>query len=278
MANLSQFFGLIYLENVDKILGMEHLEKMKEAALAAGQILKKYFGQELELKQKTGVSDFSTKADWEAEKAILEILKKDFGAYNYITEEAENSHNNSEFTFVIDPLDGTNNFVTGIPYFSVSIALMKGDNIEAAVIYQPIVEAMYFAQRGQGAFLNEQKISVSDISEIKNANISYVSTYGHPAEDYGRMMHKLEVMGAKRVFYNWSIALDYCLLASGRMQIIINEGCEIYDYLAGKLIAKEAGAILTDFAGLNEAREDNNRFICVSHKNLLDPILNILKK
>lgn len=278
MAKISQFFYLIKSIAFAKIGSMEHLEKMKEAALAAGKILRKYFGQDLVLNQKTGVSDFSTKADLEAEKAILTVLQKHFVAYNYITEEAENKHNDSEFTFVIDPLDGTNNFVTGIPYFSVSIALMKGDKMEVAVIFQPIVQAMYCAQNGQGAFLNGQKISVSAISEIKNANICYVSTYNHQAENYGQMMKKIEIMEPKRAFYNWSVALDYCLLASGKMEIIINDGCEIHDYIAGKLIAREAGAVIRDFEGQAEEREDNNKFICVSNTSLLEPALSIVKK
>ena len=94
-----------------------------KAAVAGGKITKKYFGKVLELEGKTRPSDFRTKADLESEKAIIKILEKSFPTYNIISEEAGEINKNSEYTFEIDPLDGTNNFVLGIPYFSIGIGL-----------------------------------------------------------------------------------------------------------------------------------------------------------
>lgn len=255
----------------------EKYQKIIEAAKAGGQILKNYFGQELAITEKTSPADFFTKADTESEKAILDVLKKAYPDYNIYSEEDGKTNNGSDYTFVIDPLDGSNNFVSGIPNFSVSIALLKGKEIEVGVIYQPIMDRVYCAQKNKGAFLNNNKILVSQETYIKRSGISYVATYGHSAEDYGEMMKKLEISGAKRVFYNWSVAMDFCYLASGKMEAIINEGCEIYDYLAGKIIAKEAGALVLDFSGKFEQDESNNNFIAVNNKNIADELLKVFK-
>ncbi|RJQ35438.1 inositol monophosphatase [Candidatus Parcubacteria bacterium] len=250
--------------------------KIIEAAKAGGAILRQYFGQDLAIEEKSMPADFFTKADTESERAILEVLKKEYPNYNIYSEEDGKTNNGSEYTFVIDPLDGSNNFVVGVPNFSVSIALTKGKNIEAGVIYQPILDRVYYAQKGKGAFLNGKKISVSRETDSKRAGISYVASYGHDAEDYGQMMKNLETIEAKRVFYNWSVAMDFCYLASGKMEAIINEGCEVYDYLAGKIIAKEAGALILDFSGSEEKDENGSKFVAVNNRAIFDKLLKIL--
>ncbi len=255
----------------------EQYKKIIEAAKAGGQILKQYFGQNLDIEQKSSPADIRTKADLESEVAILKILKKEFPDYNIHSEEEGKTNNKSEFTFVIDPLDGSHNFVTGIANFSVSIALMKGDEIEVGIIYQPILDRVYYAQKNKGAFLNDNRISVSAESDIKKSSLSYVAAYGHSAEDYGEIMRRLELSGAKRVFYNWSVAMDFCYLATGKMEAIINDGCEIYDYLAGKIIAKEAGAVILDFAGQVEQAEKNDKFVIANNQAIVSKVLAMIK-
>ncbi len=255
----------------------EKYQKIIEAAKAGGEILRKYFGQDLAIEQKTTPADFFTKADTESERAILDILKKEYPDYNIYSEEDGKTNNGSEYTFIIDPLDGSNNFVVGVPNFSVSIGLMKGDDIEVGVIYQPIIDRIYFAQKGRGAFLNDKKISVSLERDFHKASLSYVASYGHPAEEYGQMMKTLEMLEPKRVFYNWSVAMDFCYIASGKMEGIINNGCEVYDYIAGKLIAKEAGAIVVDFAGNPEKDKKNNQFVIANNQEIVNKLLEIVK-
>lgn len=251
--------------------------KIIEAAKAGGQVLREYFGQNLAIEEKTMPADFFTKADTESEKAILDILKAAYPDYNIYSEEEGETDKGSDYTFVIDPLDGSNNFVTGIPNFSVSIALMKGEDMEVGVIYQPMIDRIYFAQKGKGAFLNNKKISVSDETDFHKVSLSYTASYGHSAEEYGNMMKALEMKEPKRVFYNWSVAMDFCYIASGKMEGIINNGCEIYDYLAGKLIAQEAGAVIFDFSGKVEENSKSNQFVIANNKEIANKLLEFVK-
>lgn len=255
----------------------EKYKKIIEAAQAGGQVLKKYFGQTLVIEEKGTACDVRTKADTESEAVILEILKKYFPEYNIFSEEIGKIDNKSEFTFVIDPLDGSNNFVTGIPNFSVSIALLKNHEIEFGVVYNPILDNIYYAEKNKGAFLNEKLISINPETDIHRISLSHVASYGKPAQAYGEMMKILELAELKRVFYNWSVALDFCYLASGKIEAILNDGCEMYDYLAGKPIAKEAGAVVVNFDGTTETSDENNRFIIANTRVVVDELLKIIK-
>lgn len=249
------------------------IEKISKAARAGGEILKKYFGEILELTQKTTAADFRTKADLQSETAILEVLEKEFPEYNIISEEKGEIKKNSDYTFVIDPLDGTSNFASGIPNFSVSIGLLYKDEIVAGIIYAPMIDNIYYAEKGKGAFLDGQKLRVSQELNIKNASICHNCGYVLTQDDEMRIIGSLYAKGARRVMTNWSVAFDFCLLASGRVQAIYNNKCCLHDFAAGKLIAKEAGALITDFHGRTESSDKNNGFIASNgaeiHKYLI---------
>lgn len=256
----------------------EKYQKIIEAAKAGGQVLRHYFGQDLDIEQKSMPADIRTKADLESEEAVLKILKKEFPNYNIHSEEDGETDNGSEYTFVIDPLDGSHNFITGLGNFSVAIALLKNGVLEFGVVYNPILDRAYYAQKGQGAFLNGRAIKVNDNKNIKEICISYTASYGHDSEEYGEFMKQLEILDAKRVFYNWSVAMDFCHLASGKMEAIINNGCEVYDYLAGKIIAKEAGAVILDFDGQEEQDENNDKFIIANNMEIAQAMLATVNK
>lgn len=138
------------------------LKVAKQAALEAGKVIQKYSGQAYQknIKHKD-VSDFSTDADLEAEEKIVGILTKNFPDHNIIAEESGKKNKGSKYTWVIDPLDGTLTFSLGIPYFTVSIGLLRDNKPFLGVIYNVSFENLYWAQSGKGSFLNGQKISVS---------------------------------------------------------------------------------------------------------------------
>lgn len=276
-ANFSQNFCLIKIAAFGKIGGMEELQIMKEASWAGGKILKRYFGQTLEISQKSIPADLVTKADIESERAILDILKKYFPDYNYVAEESGRVDNNSGATFFIDPLDGTYNFLTGIAYFGVVIALLKDDRLDGAVTYQPILEQMFYAQRGGGAYLNDYRIEVNDVTDIIRVSAGYTHGYELAVDKQMTDIAAMKSLKLKRVLINWSLAMDFCLLASGKIEVIVNRGCKPHDYLAGKLIAKEAGAMIVDFNGRPEQDEKNDHFIVVNNKLILDKLLTVLK-
>lgn len=252
-----------------------HTKVMIEAAVAGSQILLKYFGQTLESAQKSMASDIRTKADLESETAILAILRREFPDYNIYSEEAGRIDKGSDYTFIIDPLDGTNNFVLGIPNFSVSIGLLKNEETVAGVVHLPLTDKTYWAEKGQGAWLDGQRLKVSAEDEITKSGVSIVRGYAFQKGFLSRVMVRLEDQRTKRVMVNWSVAYDFCLLAAGKIEAVINNDTEIYDYIAGKLIAAEAGALITDFQG-QPGQDKDSVFVASNASTLHQKLLELV--
>lgn len=253
-------------------------ESVIEVVAKAGEVLKKNFGKNLTAYKKTGALNFRTKADLESEEIIIKNFQKIFPDCNIFSEERGLINAKSEYTFIIDPLDGTSNFVLGIPNFSISIALVRGDKILYGIVYNPILNQIYKAEKGQGAFLNEKKIKVNNESRINEAMIGYDCDYGHYLENFLRnLIKKLEQKNIKRFLINMSPALDLCRVASGKMECFINNANEIYDYAAGKLIVAEAGGVITDFVGQSESNDRNNKFLASNGYGIHQIILKILR-
>lgn len=254
-------------------------KKYKEiirAAKAGGEVAKKYFGKALEITTKYNLSDYRTTADLASEKAIIKILSKSFPKYNIISEEAGEINKNSEYTFYIDPIDGTNNFVLGIPYFSVGIALLKGDEMIFSAVYHPTLKNIYYAEKEKGAYLNNKRINANKETNIKNCTVSYVGTYSSSLKHKQRTVMGLEDLGVKRVMRNWSVILDYCLLASGKIEAVIIYGkLNLWDTAPGLLIAKEAGAIVTDYG---KKKNDGVFLLATNGTKIHQAILDILNK
>jgi len=253
-------------------------KKIIEAAKAGGKIVKKYFGKSLKIEEKSMPCDFRTAADLDSEKAIIKILEKSFPKYNIFSEEFGEINKGSEYTLVIDPLDGTNNFTLGIPYFSVSIGLTKKNDIIFGVVYNPILDNLYYAEKGKGAYLNNKKIKVNKETNIKNCSVSLVISYHGSEERAGKVCIDLyEKKDVKRVLTNWSVILDFCLLASGKIEAIIVNEIPLHDFVSGKLIAKEAGAQVTDFKNNLEKIDTNNTFLISNGTKIHKEIIDILK-
>lgn len=252
----------------------DQLYRIIEAAKAGGKISRDYFGSNLLIEEKGMASDIRTKADTESETAIINILKNYFPTYGILSEESGylDNNNDDEQRFVIDPLDGSNNFVMGIPNFSVSIAVMTKDEIMAAVIYVPMVDQTFTAIKGEGAYANGKPIHVNGTLAADKSTISYTCGYINDSDYTLAITKQLSELNVKRQINFWSPAYDYCLLASGKIEAVINNGNEIYDFAAGKLLVKEAGGTITDFNG-NRDEDVNPQFLAsngtVLHKSLL---------
>ncbi|OGI64415.1 hypothetical protein A2733_01250 [Candidatus Nomurabacteria bacterium RIFCSPHIGHO2_01_FULL_40_20] len=255
----------------------EDKKNLIKATHAGGKILKKYFGKTLNLVEKSMIADFKTEADTESEKTILRILKKEFKNYNIHSEENGKINKSSKYTIVIDPLDGTNNFVLGIPNFSITIAVLFEGEAIAGVIHQPILKQTYFAEKGKGAFLNNKKIKVNNNKDPKALTIAYSCGYKTSHTRIANIIRSLVVSKFyKRVTFNWSPAYDHCLLASGKIEALITDaGTEIYDFGAGKLIAKEAGAKIYTLDGKKDTDFLNDAFIIGNSEKV---IKNVLKR
>jgi len=253
------------------------INKIMEAAHAGGAILKKYFGQSSDIVQKTIVSDLKSQADEESEAAIIEVLKKYFPEANILAEESGTSNIGSAYTFIIDPLDGTHNFVLGIPTFTVSIGLVHNDKILAGVIYAPTIEQTFYAELGKGAFLEGKKIQASKELDLHKSILStgfgYRTPFDRVAEMYSRAWRKQPV----RVIDDWCTTYKLCLIALGKIEGLVVDDGEVYDYAAGKLIVREAGCLLTDHQGRPETDELAIKFLVANSPEILSQLIDIAR-
>ncbi len=255
----------------------QDLQVITEAAHAGGEVLRKYFGQTLDLVEKSTAADFQTKADLESEKSILDILKAKLSTYNIQSEEDGKTDKNSDYTLVIDPLDGTNNFILGIPHFSVSIGLLyKGEGV-VGVVYQPITNQTFSAIKGEGSYLNGKRIYVNKFTNPKQLTLAYTCGYKIDRKYLGAVINSLICSEHKRITYPWSAAIEYCMLASGKIESVVTDGIELHDFAAGKLIALEAGARIVDFAGKNEKDYSNSHFIASNSGEINEFIVQVIK-
>lgn len=255
------------------------IQKIVKAAEAGGEILRQYFGRALDQTQKSAAYDFLTEADLASEKTIVEILSAEFPDFNIMAEEQGLRDKKSAYTFVVDPLDGTYNFVLGYPNFSVSIGLFKDNFSLAGAIHAPMVKQTFFAEKGRGAFSDGTRLRVSTEKDISRANVAFGISYAGNA-DKKSIYEFLGSLNCQRAFFNWSPAYDFCLLASGKIEGFVSNNLDaLHDYAAAKVICREAGAIITDFAGHAETDERNSYFVasnCLElHEYLLAKVRNL---
>jgi len=242
----------------------------------ASQIIVNYFGQILSLETKTSVADFRTKADVETEAKVIAAIEELFPDYNIHGEESGTIDNNSDYTFYIDPLDGTNNFSLNLPVFSTSVGLVKGNTVVFGLVHNPFLKASYYAFPGQGAFLNGARINVNQESNIHNTTIEYNCGYNTPVLRVSSVRNKLADLNIKRQLSLWSPAYALCLLASGKIEALINEDNDIYDYVAGKLIVQEAGGNVTRQDGNQETDMKNDKFVASNGSAIHSDLVSML--
>lgn len=227
-----------------------------EAAKKSGNILRRYFSQNLEARFKDqNKRDLVSPADLASEQAIKEILPPE---HNFLMEEGGYVDNRSEYTWIIDPLDGTANFLRKIPFFSISIALVRNHEVILGVVYNPILEELYIAEKGAGATLNGEKIRVSGTKTVfESLIVQSLDTNNEKRADNLKNMQKIFFDAQDIRIFN-ACALSLCYIASGRSEAAIISGANLWDIAAGTLLVEEAGGQITRFDGspwrLEEAR------------------------
>ncbi|HLC95778.1 MAG TPA: inositol monophosphatase [Candidatus Nanoarchaeia archaeon] len=217
------------------------------AAKAAGGILLKYYGRKITKRLKDGDS-YVSQADIESIKKIRQIILSKFPTHNMLDEELAQIKNNSEYTWIIDPLDGTHNFLIENPLFGVSIALQHKDEIILGVVYLPCLDRMYIAEKGKGAFRNGKRINVNKNDRLDKSMFTFDARFRHDTDKKLRIMGKLAHKAWRyRVF---GVAVyDTLLVAEGRTEMHIDFDVNVWDYAAVYLILLESGGIVTDLLG-----------------------------
>jgi myo-inositol-1(or 4)-monophosphatase len=247
-----------------------------EAAKLAGRIILDNLGriskEDISIKQ---TSDFVTTADKESETAIISTIKKNFPHHHFLAEESVKEIATDGYRWIIDPLDGTTNFIHRYPVFSVSIALQYKREIILGIIYEPLKDDLFAAQKGRGAFLNGDVIRVSQTTTLKDSLI----TTGFPfrrkefIDSYLGLFRNifLRVSDLRRA---GSAALDLAYLACGRCEGFFEIGLSPWDMAAGDLLIREAGGVVTDFGGGHDYLSTGNIVAGVPgvHSELLEEI------
>ncbi len=217
------------------------------AAKAGGAVLKEYFETSIDHEEKEDRT-FVTEADKKSEEVIRGILNREFPDDDILGEESGHEDRKSEYLWVIDPLDGTANFMNAIPIFAVSLALMKGEDTLVAAVYNPVTDSLFSATKGGGAFWNEKAVRVSG-ETTKNVIVTFgKSSKKEDAAGVNALFVAYQAYGF-RVRHLGSAALELAYLARGGTEGFVNLGTKLWDYAGGALLVLEAGGKLTDLAG-----------------------------
>ncbi len=247
-----------------------------EAARRAGQIILEYRKhlQSIQVLEKAQ-HDFVTKVDRLAEEEIIKTIHAAFPKHGFLAEESGGELNN-DYIWVIDPLDGTTNYIYGLPHFSVSIALWHKDKFEHAVVYDPLRKDLFSASYGKGAFLNGNPIQVSTRQNLQS---SLLGT-GFPFRELSHLTEYTQIFtvllpqcaGIRRL---GSAALDLAYIAAGRLDGFWEFGLYPWDIAAGVLLIKEAGGIITNFHGQENYLNHDN--IIAGNPGIYNAILPIIQ-
>ncbi len=250
---------------------------MEQAARKAARPMLRDLGEVEQLQvSRKGPADFVSAVDHKAEKILVAELGRARPKFGFLAEErGEVPGEDPNQRWIIDPLDGTTNFLHGIPHFAVSIALEHNGEIIAGVIYDPIKDECFWAEKGIGAFLNERRLRVSARGELRDTifatGIPFLGREGHG--EFHAILRQItdKVAGIRRF---GSAALDLAYVAAGRYDGFWESELNIWDIAAGIIIVREAGGFVTDFSGA-EARLANGEIVA-ANANLHRPLMQMI--
>jgi myo-inositol-1(or 4)-monophosphatase len=222
----------------------------EEAARAAGAVLRHYFREGVTMRSKE-VSNLVSDADIEAERAVVDVIKRHFPDHEVLGEEVQKGSIAAPNLWIVDPLDGTNNFAHRIPHFSVSIAYYRDGQGECGVIVNPVRDEWHTAERGRGAYLNGQRVQVGDQSRLDEVLVGVGFYYDRAA----RMEATLEALGELKrrnvhgIRRFGTASLDLCMVATGLLGASFEYELSPWDFAAGRLFVEEAGGRVTTCRG-----------------------------
>jgi myo-inositol-1(or 4)-monophosphatase len=255
------------------------LNVMLAAARKAGRALVRDFGEVEQLQvSRKGPADFVSVADEKAERILKEELQKARPAYGLLLEEtgvvkgSDTSH-----VWIVDPLDGTTNFLHGVPHFAISVALERNAEIVAGVVFNPVTDEAYVAERGGGAFLNGRRLRVSARRDLADSLIATGIPY-HGRPGHAEFLGSLEaVMGQVAGVRRFGCAsLDLAWVAAGRYDAFFERGLAAWDVAAGILLVQEAGGLVSDMGGRNRMLKSGD--VVAANGDLHGPLLKLISK
>jgi len=256
----------------------EALKVAITAAKKAGKIALKHYKTELRIELKhNSIRNVVTNADKEADAAIRGIISGKFPEHTIVTEENAEKKGN-DYIWYVDPIDGTTNYSHGMDYFCVSIALAKGSEFLAGVVFKPATNELYTATKGKGAFLNGKSINASGVKSLSEAMICTDFPYDNQRRETTLAILKELMEEAKSIRIKGSGALEMCETASGINEGYFHIGSHSWDYAASTLILREAGGVVTDLLGNEWNPESNGGIIAGNSRAMAKVMLERIKK
>ncbi len=254
------------------------LKTAVSSARIAGEIIIKNLGhlsrEDVQTKQ---AFDFVTKVDRWSEAVIMQTIRKKFPSHRFLTEETLKQEDTGDYRWIIDPLDGTTNYIHSYPMFSVSIALEYMSEVVLGIVFDPLRDELFHAVKGGGSFLNNKKISVSGVDALERSLIAtgFPFRAKEMIDHYLRAFREIfrEVSDIRRA---GSAAIDLAYIAAGRFEGFFELALSPWDIAAGGLLIREAGGIITDFGGGTDYLSTGN--IVAGNKGVQPEILKIVKE
>jgi myo-inositol-1(or 4)-monophosphatase len=249
-------------------------ELIESLARKAGDVLMKHFRQDWALlKERSTAKEAATQYDKEVDNLIIEKIKRRYPYHSLLTEESGFLQGDPDWLWIVDSLDGTGDFANFNPFFSVCIALMHRSELLLGAVYAPAIDEFYFAEKGQGAYLNGVKIQVSDVSDLGRSYIFYCEGGDKDRGRTGELLHKV---------YPWvtdirklgSAGLETAWVAAGKGEAYFSTRIEPWDVAPGVLLVQEAGGKVSDFQG-NPWKPQTGDLL-FSNKKLHEKILSLI--
>jgi len=259
----------------------EFLSVAEEAARQAGSFLLEQLNNKREIYYKgEGHKDPFSKADTGAEKIVLDTISGAFPGHSFLSEEGGGKGNVSDYMWVVDPLDGTINYNHHFRHFAVSISLLHREDIIVGVVYNPCADEMFSAEKGKGAYLNKQKISVSAVTVLEESLIANAFPYDRKSEDFSRSEKNFLrlLRDAQAVRRAGAAALDLCNVACGRYDGFCVVGDKLWDCAAGIILVTEAGGKTTDFRGNPFSTSSDKNEVLATNSKIHDMVLRVFEE
>jgi myo-inositol-1(or 4)-monophosphatase len=224
-----------------------------------------------------GPGDFVTNCDKKVEKILIDELLKARPSYSILSEEIGEINNDDSFKWIIDPIDGTSNFLHGVPHFAISVGLEHNKEIICGIIYDPIKDEMFTAEKGNGSYMNNQRMRVSSRSKLEDCMIF---TGGPKRDAQNRELalkeyYKFSIKVLTPIRKLGSASLDMAYVAAGRCDGFLQRNLNYWDVAAGIILVKEAGGFVTDFNGENEYIQ--NKTILATNAKINEEMIEVLK-
>lgn len=254
---------------------MKYLKSAVSWAREVGELQKQKLGTEIKIDNKSAAVDLVTEVDEKSERIIKNRIRREYPTHSIRAEEGGREDRGSSYQWIIDPIDGTNNYASGFPIFAVSIALKKGEEIVAGVVYAPKLGELYTAIKGEGAFLNGEAIFVSETNSLQEAILATGFPYDKATSKENNITNFTNLVPHTRgIRRTGSAAFDLCNVAAGRFDGFWELKLKPWDIAAGGLIVKEAGGVMMDFTG--DEISSNGDYVIAGNQKICNLIRNSL--